>query len=151
MYGSNFFKIYTDADDSIRQSNEFKKQISKEVGDILWYLANLASFYKLRLDFVAFDNLEKIRTIHDLGKPNYFDKNFPSTEKFPRKFRIKFVEEKKDGQPFVNMYMNGKILGNTLDDNAQTEDYYRFHDVFHLAYVAILGWSPTIRKLLNRK
>jgi hypothetical protein len=27
----------------------------------------------------------------------------------------------------------------------------RFNDVFHLAYAAVLGWSPVVRKLLRRK
>lgn len=30
-------------------------------------------------------------------------------------------------------------------------DGYRFHDLLHLAFVAILGWSPVIRSLLKRK
>lgn len=32
-----------------------------------------------------------------------------------------------------------------------TDDDYRFHDVFHLAYAAILGWSPVLRALLKVK
>jgi hypothetical protein len=32
-----------------------------------------------------------------------------------------------------------------------TPDDYRFHDVFHYAYVAILGWSPVIRSLFRLK
>ena len=35
--------------------------------------------------------------------------------------------------------------------NHLPEDDYRFHDVFHLAYAAVLGWSPTIRALLKVK
>ncbi len=31
------------------------------------------------------------------------------------------------------------------------EDSYRFHDIFHLAYVAVLGWSPVMRALLGCK
>ena len=30
-------------------------------------------------------------------------------------------------------------------------DDYRFHDAFHLAYAAILGWSPVLRGLFKRK
>jgi hypothetical protein len=30
-------------------------------------------------------------------------------------------------------------------------DGYRFHDVFHLAFAAVLGWSPITRSLLERK
>lgn len=28
---------------------------------------------------------------------------------------------------------------------------YRFHDAFHLAHAAVLGWSPVTRFLLSRK
>lgn len=38
-----------------------------------------------------------------------------------------------------------------MTDNAYVPDGYRFHDVFHLAYAAILGWSPVLRSLWNRK
>ena len=36
-------------------------------------------------------------------------------------------------------------------DNALIEDHYRFHDVFHYAYVAVLGWSPVVRSLFRLK
>jgi MazG C-terminal domain len=32
-----------------------------------------------------------------------------------------------------------------------THDDYRFHDVFHLGYAAILGWSPVLRALFKVK
>ena len=38
-----------------------------------------------------------------------------------------------------------------MTDNAYDADGYRFHDVFHLGYVAVLGWSPVVRKLMGRK
>jgi hypothetical protein len=42
-------------------------------------------------------------------------------------------------------------MGDPLTDNAHQPDGYRFHDVFHLACAAVLGWSPVIRKHLKRK
>ena len=39
----------------------------------------------------------------------------------------------------------GFLLGDRLTDNHLPEDDYRFHDVFHLAFAAVLGWSPTTR------
>ncbi len=42
-------------------------------------------------------------------------------------------------------------MGNPLTDNAYEDDGYRFHDVFHLSYAAILGWSPVSRAGLRRK
>jgi hypothetical protein len=43
------------------------------------------------------------------------------------------------------------VIGDTLTDNAHKDDGYRYHDVFHLAYAAVLGWSPVVRGLLRRK
>ncbi|MGW7530630.1 hypothetical protein ACWGJ5_46485, partial [Streptomyces sp. NPDC054783] len=34
---------------------------------------------------------------------------------------------------------------------ARVEDDYRFHDAFHLAHAAVLGWSPVSRFLLGCK
>lgn len=48
-------------------------------------------------------------------------------------------------------YLDGARLGNELTDNAYEDDGYRWHDVFHFACAAILGWSPVLRKLLDRK
>jgi hypothetical protein len=42
-------------------------------------------------------------------------------------------------------------VGSALTDNAYADDGYRFHDVFHVAYAAILGWSPVLRGLLRLK
>ena len=38
-----------------------------------------------------------------------------------------------------------------MTDNAYDSDGYRFPDVFHFAYAAVLGWSPITRALLRRK
>jgi len=53
--------------------------------------------------------------------------------------------------PAVAQKSGGILLGDRLTDNHLPEDDYRFHDVFHLAYAAILGWSPTTRALLKIK
>lgn len=42
-------------------------------------------------------------------------------------------------------------MGQDLTDNAYVPDGYRFHDVFHLACAAVLGWSPVSRRNLNLK
>ena len=45
----------------------------------------------------------------------------------------------------------GKQFGDDLTDNAHTKDGYGYHDVIHLAFAAVLGWSPLVRKLLGVK
>lgn len=42
-------------------------------------------------------------------------------------------------------------LGDRLTDNIDEPDFYRFHDIFHLAHAVYLGWSPILRVLLNCK
>jgi hypothetical protein len=38
-----------------------------------------------------------------------------------------------------------------LTDNITDQDGYRFHDVFHFAYAAVLHWSPVVRALIKQK
>jgi len=47
--------------------------------------------------------------------------------------------------------MGGVLVGDRLTDNHLPPDDYRFHDVFHFAHAAVLGWSPTTRALLKIK
>ena len=42
-------------------------------------------------------------------------------------------------------------MGDRLTDNILEPDDYRFHDVFHYAYTAVLGWSPVMRALFKLK
>ena len=42
-------------------------------------------------------------------------------------------------------------MGDRLTDNIMRPDDYRFHDVFHYAYAAVLGWSPVLRALFRLK
>jgi hypothetical protein len=57
-----------------------------------------------------------------------------------------FVEQEEDGRIRVHLYgPDGEQLGDPLTDNAYDDDGYRFHDVFHLSYAALLGWSPIAR------
>jgi hypothetical protein len=51
----------------------------------------------------------------------------------------------------LEIYEDGKQLGQPLTDNAHYDDGYRFHDVFHLSFAILLGWSPITRRLLRVK
>lgn len=135
----------------------FKERIAEDLGDILWYVANLASKEGLDLEAVAQENLNKLQARWLPGDGSQtcylriFDDQFPSHEQLPRKFQIDITETKTDGTTKVQMMMDGKPLGDGLTDNAYEEDGYSYHDIFHLSYVAVLGWSPVIRKLMGRK
>jgi hypothetical protein len=55
------------------------------------------------------------------------------------------------GNTYVYQRCNAIKIGDRLTDNKTEEDDYRFHDVFHLAHAAILGWSPVLRSLFRVK
>jgi NTP pyrophosphatase (non-canonical NTP hydrolase) len=135
----------------------FKDRVAEELGDILWYISNIASKEGLCLEVIATENLKKAASrwlpaaqgeVSQLPK---FDATFPAGEQFPRQFRVEFGEETSADGVRVTMRMDGHPLGNPLTDNAYESDGYRYHDVFHLAYAAVLGWSPVLRDLMNRK
>src|SRR5436309_6986119 len=67
------------------------------------------------------------------------------------KIEMHIVETRVGGKTCVIQLCNGVELGSRLTDNKIGEDDYRFHDVFHLAYAALLGWSPCLRALLKAK
>lgn len=125
----------------------FKERVEEELGDILWYIAALANRENLSLEEIATKNLAKtsgrwlVENRSEFSQRILFDENYPEREQFPRKFRI--VIREIDGK--VETSYNGKRFGDPLTDNSYEDDGYRYHDVFHLAYAAILGWSPVCR------
>ena len=76
------------------------------------------------------------------------DDGFPLDEQIPRHMDV-VIHETASGR--VIMCINGVRTGDPLTDNRYIDDGYRFHDIFHLAYAGILGWSPTLRSLMGRK
>lgn len=84
--------------------------------------------------------------------PDLPDEYHPElTEKLPRKLVIRIEQRTKRGKNYVFQTCNGLNIGDPLTDNIGDEDFYRFHDVFHYAYAAILGWSPVTRSLFKLK
>ncbi len=137
----------------------FPNQVAEELGDILWYLANTATKFHLDLATIAADNLAKTRDRWppdgSEGEYRLFDDDFPAEEQLPRSFTAEITDTvDTEGKRRINLTIDGVPAGDPLRDNAYDEDGYRFHDIFHLAHAAKLGWSPVLRgKLLtpNRK
>ena len=77
-----------------------------------------------------------------------FDQKFKIEEQLPRKFRIR-VNQRESGKSYLQW--NGVFIGDPLTDNSKDKDGYRFHDVFHFSYAAILHWSPVFRSLIKQK
>ena len=131
----------------------FRQRFEEELGDMLWYLSNVATKFGLNLAEIAAKNLAKCE--QRFGQPQragVSDAKFPEGERLPRRFEIHF-NPIKDGsnRPRMKAYYEGKQFGDDLTDNAYEGDGYRFHDVFHLAFAAVLGWSPITRSLLGKK
>jgi NTP pyrophosphatase (non-canonical NTP hydrolase) len=134
----------------------FSEQIAEELGDILWYLANAATKFDLDLETIAAQNLAKTRDRWppDGSEPAYrlFDEAYPAVEQLPRRFTAEIREDVgPGGKERIVLTIDGVSAGDPLQDNSHDPDGYRFHDVFHLAHAAKLGWSPVLRgKLLKR-
>ena len=145
---SEYKKLLRDGDTHVC----FRDRLREELGDLLWYVATVASKFDLRLADVARENLSKVRARWGNPKaPRSFDAGFPEGERLPRKFVAELISIEEGGQQHVRASVNGAQFGDVLTDNSYRPDGYRFHDVFHLAYAAVLEWSPITRALLSRK
>lgn len=106
---------------------------------------------KLAFAEVARGNLRKARGAFIAPGPEDlvdFDAEFGVEEQLPRTFRIR-INQRGSGRSYLQW--NGVFIGDPLTDNIADPDGYRFHDVFHFAYSAILHWSPVMRALIKHK
>jgi NTP pyrophosphatase (non-canonical NTP hydrolase) len=138
----------------------FKQRVAEELGDILWYVANIAQKFELRLSEIAEGNLAKIKDRWEtaasqspllIPKAYDYDSGFPQDQRFPRQMDVELRVATNNRKEVIQLLVDGKQCGNDLTDNAYTPDGYGFHDVLHFAHAAVLGWSPVLRKLLGRK
>ncbi len=130
------------------------KRVEEELGDVLWYVAALSSRFKIPLDDVASSNLGKIKqrwVESEAATFHSFDDAFGESERFPRLFRAEFRNDGPKEQQRLEVYVDGQKCGSTLTDNAYPGDDYRYHDLLHMSFATVLGWSPVLRALLKRK
>lgn len=114
------------------------------------YLAALHAS-KLAFSDVARGNIQKARGAFITPQPGDltdFDATFGIEEQLPREFRIR-INQRGSGRCYLQW--NEVFIGDPLTDNIGDPDGYRFHDVFHFAYAAVLHWSPVIRALIKHK
>ena len=130
-------------------------QMKRKLGDIMWYVSNTANCLDLDLEQVATENLEKCqqRWGKKIRSIKSFDESFPPDQQLPRHICVRIDQDEKGKvRMSVELKDGGEItLGARVTDNAYEEDGYRFHDVIHLAFMSVLGWSPVMRALMNRK
>lgn len=110
---------------------------------------------QLSLNTVLTQNLRKVTGAFgsDVIRPaRCFDSGFASYERLPRSISIQFLERARGADRLeVVLRVNEMNIGDRLTDNAKQDDGYRFHDAFHLAYAAVLGWSPVVRATFRCK
>ncbi|HKS48838.1 MAG TPA: hypothetical protein VJT49_27765 [Amycolatopsis sp.] len=152
----------------------------EDLGDIMWYVADTATWLGIDLEEIAQANLTKIAARWQrqergrprgapgspIGVPQLRDRGIgparlfdgghqPATERLPRSMTVQIapspLHTEPSAPPRVLPVCDGVPCGNVLGDNAYEDDGYRYHDAFHLAYLAVLGWSPVQRALLRRK
>ena len=133
--------------------NGNRTALAVRLAAVMRRLIEAANESGVTIEAAAVKNLHKIfdRWPRDRTFPEPFDVGMDSEEQLPRRMTIDVYERKVRGQTYVFQRSNGVYVGDRLTDNAATPDDYRFHDVFHYAHVAVLGWSPVIRALLRLK
>ncbi|MFG3301467.1 nucleoside triphosphate pyrophosphohydrolase family protein [Micromonospora chersina] len=133
---------------------EFRARMREELGDALWYLSTAAHHLNLDLDDVATANLSKIsdRWRHTPAEAIPFDGGLDAEEQLPRQADFVFTLTRSPQDREVSVLTcNGQQVGDPITNASHIADGYCFHDIFHLSYAAVLGWSPVLRSLLKRK
>jgi hypothetical protein len=83
---------------------------------------------------------------------NFFDSTCKVEEQIPRHFSVSFKEVGVGKRGEVRVVLNdSKQIGDIINDNAHRDDYYRYHDIFHYSFAALLGWSPCSRAMMRCK
>ena len=132
----------------------FDAVLRKSLVALVTDLKVLVQLHGLSLADIADGNLDKVgdRWGRRLGRPTQSDEPWPETEQLPERFDAWLSDQ--GGRVRISFTVGGEripVVPDSLTDNAYDADGYRFHDVFHLAYAAVLGWSPVTRSLLRRK
>jgi hypothetical protein len=141
----------------VLKKHDDKVQLLHDLAKIFWHLGAVARRQQLSFSAIASDNLKRIETLFGASlSDELFDNRFDADEQLPRKISIRFSESVRNKLPTVRMAIKTQEgiwlpIGSALNDNSLVEDDYRFHDVLHLAYVAVLGWSPVMRALFGLK
>ncbi|MGP4907167.1 hypothetical protein ACTXGW_13545 [Psychrobacter faecalis] len=130
-----------------------KDTTSEKIERFLNIYLEMMEFLNLDLLSIVENNTFKIRNrfipIEELHLPLLsFDSTFSKDEQLPIEFEVHIVE-KPNGRAYLKW--NDVFIGGALNDNHQENDNYKYHDVFHLAFAAILHWSPTFRALIKHK
>lgn len=137
----------------LRRITNNRDVLSAHLVEIFRALIEAANVADIDLARAATANIQKIHSRWPEKKTfvPLFDDGFPPLEQLPRKIEMHIFEVTRGKKTYVIQQCNGLNIGSALTDNRLAHDDYRFHDVFHLAYAAVLGWSPVLRALFKVK
>lgn len=130
-----------------------ERSVVAMLGPVFRALVDAADDAEISLERAARYNLWKTENRWPTERiwGDLYDTDKDEEERFPDNLAITFKEKQTNEKVFVLQKCNGVIIGDRLTDNRKAQDDYRFHDVFHISYAAILGWSPVLRALLKLK
>ena len=137
-----------------QSSRDFDTALSESLSGVLSDLQRLVRIHGLSVADVAAANLQKVnyRWADPARSSAASGRVWPECEQLP----VRFDAWLSDVCGCVTIAFSIhdhtiQLTPDSLTDNAYDPDGYRFHDIFHLAYAAVLGWSPVTRSLLQRK
>jgi NTP pyrophosphatase (non-canonical NTP hydrolase) len=138
------------------KNGAYKNNADAVRGDLVKLLRPLgraASAFGVSLDVAGYRNIDKTASRWRAGAnfPALFDEGLDLDEQLPRLLRVEIYQRPVGDKDFVFQKCNGILIGDRLTDNHDPPDFYRFHDVFHFAHAAVLGWSPVTRALFKVK
>ena len=112
----------------------FPERVKEELGDLLWYLSNVATKHDLTsgrcCGLQPQQDREAVATgsRRGMGCESCSMRDFPLSEQLPRQMNICIEED--SGISITTI--DGAKFGDPLRDNRYEDDGYRFHDICHL-------------------
>ena len=132
----------------------FERVLTEVLSALITDFKALGHIFEIPLEEVLERNIRKVHRRWGIINNN-LDKSgrsWADSEKIPPSFDVWLSDD--CGRVDITIAIDEgmfHVKPDPLTDNAYDPDGYRFHDIFHFAYAAILGWSPVTRSLLSRK
>ena len=101
------------------QYDRFPSDVAEELGDIIWYVSNLADHFDLDLSVVLEQNLQKTQARWPPDKSvsrsedDFFDTSAPAEERLPRTFTVEFraIDNPNSREPKVTGILEQQAMG----------------------------------------
>ena len=134
---------------------KFRDEVEEELGDILWYVANVATKFNLSLNKIAETNLAKVedRWASPTKRHALYDDGLPANQQLPRQFEYDFEQQVIGG--VMKMVLVDRLVGETagdpLTDNAYEDVDTDFTTSFILRLLRVLPGPLCFGNFYGRK